>query len=350
MHKPQVIDNYFPTKFYDLLRTFIEAQPMMFGAKSNSRTDPHGHWSWKPFTDSTHNLADISAEIAMASLRPLWEALQIVRSKLPDGMKLIRCYVNGYSYGDDGYFHTDSDRDGDITVIIYICGPWERDWAGETVIVHDKTYYSYQVVPNRMVIIGSNTLHAARAVSRKCTQLRRTLMFKCRPRRSQEFEHLSQFLVSHGAHKIDHAQGSLHDHLVRVYELLEKRSVPASVAYGGGLHSIYGTNAFKTKLMEPHQSTRAMVAGVFGQEAEELAYRFSLLDRPQGLENPLTTGKGTCYVPMRFQENAEISFEYLNRLRFIECANLVDQGSLEKWPNLTNLWSPRGEQKGYGAS
>jgi SM-20-related protein len=310
---------------------------MEHGAKSNKHTDPHGHWSWKPFTDSTHNLSDIAGEIMQHAA--LYDTWKVVSEKLP-GMKLVRCYVNGYGYGDDGYFHTDSDRDGDVTVIIYICQEWNRDWAGETVTVHNSILTAFIPVPNRCLMIASATPHAARAVSRRCTLLRRTLMFKCRPQRSMDFERLSQFLVSHGAHKIDHAEGSLHDHLVRVYELLEKRGMPGSVAYGGGLHSIYGTNSFSKKLLEPYGSIRAMVAGMFGRRPEELAHTFSILARPGVLESPAPPGpEGNYALKATYEANWYVNAETLHALQMIECANLEDQGSLGRWPNLLNVWN-----------
>ncbi|HWS65687.1 MAG TPA: 2OG-Fe(II) oxygenase [Steroidobacteraceae bacterium] len=339
MRPPQVIDNFLPRDLADRLRVFVEAQPMEHGAKSNKHTDPHGHWSWKPFTDSSDNLADISSELTQRELVDAWEFVSL---NFVQNMKLIRCYINGYGYGDDGYFHTDSDREGDVTVILYICSEWHRDWAGETMTVHNGVLTAFIPVPNRCVILSSNTPHAARAVSRKCTRLRRTLMFKCRPQRSMDFERLSQFLVSHGAHKIDHAEGSLHDHLVRVYELLEKRGMPTEVAYGGGLHSIYGTNSFNRKLLEPYGSIRAMVAGMFNRRSEELAWQFSVLARPGTLEDFAsftTAADDQVALKCTHAEHLFMPMAAARQLCLIECANLQDQGSLGRWPNLLNMWN-----------
>jgi SM-20-related protein len=352
---PILIDNFFPADMYDNLRNTVRAAPMSYGSKSNSKTDPHGHWSWKPIHDSTHNLADLTgyldvAPVQWSDLADGWKFLRHsphLPMNVVGGAKLIRCYANGYTYGTDGYFHTDSDRDGDLTVIIYICDEWMMDWAGETVCTNGPTYWSYLPRPNRVLVLPSNMRHAARAVSRKCTALRTTLMYKCRPARDQAFEKHSSWLRDVGALAIDHSTGSLHDHLMRCYDLLKGKvgghdSITHQVATAGGLHSIYGTNAFTKVLLEPHASNRAWVADQFGREAEELAYLFHLLDRPKVLEY-VKLGEGDCFLEYRFNKFGWHNAATTRALQLIECANLADQDSLAKWPNLLKLW--KGESK-----
>jgi SM-20-related protein len=351
---PILLDNFFPADLYDRLRKTVRSAPMSYGSKSNSRTDPHGHWSWKPIHDSTHNLADLSNELFNHGHKPLSHGWNFLFTGPCIDMKLVRCYANGYTYGTDGYFHRDSEREGELTVIIYICDEWPLDWAGETVCTDGKTYWSYMPRPNRVLILPSNMMHAARAVSRKCTGLRTTLMYKARPRRSHAFEYQSDWLRDTGALKFDHSDGSLHDHLMRVFYLLEQKLLhldnivkmgnTADVAHSGtatamagGLHSIYGTNAFTKQLLEPHASSRSWVADKFGKEAEDLAYLFHLLDRPKTLEEA-KFGDGDVCLQYRHQETDWFPQHRVRALQLIECANLADQGSLEKWPNLLKLW------------
>ena len=98
------------------------------------------------------------------------------------------------------------------------------------------------------------------------------------------------------------------------------------VALGGGLHSIYGTNAFKTVTVQPEQ--RDVIRGLFGERAEQLAWDFSRINRPHGLE----TGDVRDY---RTGEPIEGDLE---ALRLIEVANLVDNGvKLSKYPNLQRM-------------
>src|SRR5580658_1976077 len=129
----RVVDDFLPPKAYESLSRFISNEPMHFGSKSNSKTDPHGHWSRKFITDSRHNLADVSCELeANAQFAPLNAAWKYLRNTLLKDSLLIRCYLNGYTYGVDGYFHSDSQRADESTAIVYMNDHWEPDWAGET--------------------------------------------------------------------------------------------------------------------------------------------------------------------------------------------------------------------------
>ncbi len=345
---PAVIDDFLPADAYRELREYVQSQPMRYGAKSNSQTDPHGHWSWKPIHDNQKNLADLTLTLPPLLLRTFNRVK--LHAALGQDPVVIRCYANGYTYGTDGYFHTDSDRHDEKTVILFMCEKWDPDWAGETVYgkPEDGAVLPY---PNRALIIESNQPHAARAVSRKCTALRTTLMFKTRPRRSEGFERLSEWLVAKGALKFKHAKGTLHDHLCRVFQLLYDRGHGGiDVFYAGGLHSIYGTNAYQSQLIVPTPITRGEVADRFGKEAESLAYLFSCVDRPGTLESPAWSSPEESHLLMRHDQKMSVSKDQLRNLRLIECANLADQDSLtpEKWPVLHSIWKLQGiwNQKG----
>jgi hypothetical protein len=267
------------------------------------------------------------------------DAWDLIRNK-HTGPALVRCYANGYQYGTDGYFHTDSVRADEQTVIIYICDKWEPDWAGETHWYSQAGQQNSAIPwPNRALILPSNLMHCARAVSRKCTSLRLTLMYKVRNKRSDNFEKLSEFLVKRGALSHKHKDGSLHDHLVRVYQLLEDKKLPESICFGGGLHSIYGTNIYEGQMFDPsNPQSRATVADTFGKEAEALAYLFSMLDRPSCLEQDTIT--------LRYSADIKVQPQALPRLQLIEAANLLDQKSLDKWPNLKKVWDGQSQEGG----
>jgi SM-20-related protein len=328
------IDQFLPADSYMKLLKYIQEQPMEYGSKSNSKTDPHGHWSWKPVHDNRDNLADL---IWMLPLELVGAWNMAGPAAALGNNPVVRCYANGYTYGTDGYFHRDSEDPDTHTIILYMCEEWAPDWAGETVILNGNDLEATLPRPNRALIIPSNMLHAARAVSRKCTILRTTLMFKTRSRRSETFEKLSRFLVEHGALKHKHGKGTLHDHLMRTYHLLEMApSHSSSVALAGGLHSVYGTNAFHQQILCPSPDNRAMVATEFGKEAEALAYTFSVLDRPRTLDRQ--HGPDLITVDLRYDQKTQLTPEFFRQLQLIECANLADQGSLDKWTYLKKFW------------
>jgi SM-20-related protein len=336
----QIFDNALPIDLYNRVKNAIVCAPLQYGSKSNSQTDPHGHLSWKPLYDKKDNLGDLTDHFAQNpltyALRDAWLHL-----KGKNDLKLIRCYVNGYTYGMDGYVHTDSHRKGEHTAILYVCDTWEADWAGETVELRDGDVVGACLPrPNRLLVLSSDQPHVGRAVSRKCNIMRTVLVFKSRPRRSQEFETLSNWLVQHGSLQIEHQHGSLHDHLVRVFQLLEDRQVAVPCCRAGGLHSIYGTNSFQRQLVSPSPHGRAEVAGAFGQPAENLSYIFSILNRPQTLDSACAQVPiiGHANLELRFNQPFKCDADTIRDLCLIECANLLDQNSLDKWPHLKHLW------------
>jgi SM-20-related protein len=331
---PHIIDDVFDAPTWSEVLRYVAAQPMKYGAKSNSATDPHGHWSWKPVYDEQQNLADITLMLP-SELRSIWAR---VEPKVPGPSVVIRSYANGYTYGTDGYVHVDSQRSDEHTIILFMCERWEPDWAGETVFFSNGDIAQAVLPkPNRAVIAPSNMLHAARSVSRKCNEMRRTLMFKTRPKGEAIYEQISQWLVQVGALKHKHAKGSLHDHLMRVYALMLRRHRSSPICIAGALHSVYGTNAFQHRLKTRCPEDRAYIATTWGKEVESLVYLFSMIDRPrtlnmlsqQGSDRVLVTPAGEPIVSSPAQQE---------HLCLIEAANLLDQGQLDKWPALKGIW------------
>jgi SM-20-related protein len=334
-----VLDDFLPRPTYDALAQLISEQSLAYGSRSNFKTDPHGHWSRDFVTAGPHNLADVAhvlgADETVAPLEAAWKFLH--DKHLPDTV-LIRCYLNGYTYGTDGYFHADSQRPDEHTTILYVNDYWDPDWAGETVFLGGDDEILKAVLPrrNRAIIFPSDTLHAGRAVSRKCVILRKALVFKARKARSDDFEKLSAFLQRIGAARRGHETGTLHDHLVRTFSTLEAKGLDRSVCFGGGLHAIYGTSTFGRGVLT--REANAEVVKEFGERAHELAYLFSVLNRPRTLESPLTLTAETAVVELVGGQTLDLSRTTFDDLRQIECANLADQGALARHGRLSELW------------
>lgn len=323
------IDNALPADLYDALLAASRVG-MAYGQKSHSEHDPHGHWTCKFTHDERQNLADLSPSLP----GPVARAWAHVRDHHLPRHKPVRVYYNGYTYGTDGYFHRDSERAGEVTAILYLAKVWNRDWAGETVVEVARGEYQYFMpAPNRLLLLPSDSYHCGRGVSRMCPELRKVLVFKSRPERSRNFEELSGWLVGHGALKLKHgANSSLHDHLMRCFQLCEDRALPLPIRRAAGMHSVYGTNAFRHKLINPLPEYRASMANCWGADVENLVYKFSLLDRPGTLDSDqslLRTSYGESFITTDDERRA---------LRLIECANLADQGALGRWPRLNELW------------
>jgi len=334
-----VLDDFLPWSTYNTLAELVSREPLVYGSRSSFKADPHGHWSREFVAGGPHNLADVSDSLeADEAVAPVHAAWKFLRDTRPTSSVLIRCYLNGYTYGTDGYFHTDSGRADEHTAILYVNDYWEPDWAGETVFLGQDGDIAKAVLPrrNRAVIFPSGTQHAGRAVSRKCMILRKTLIFKTRKRRSNNFEKLSAFLRSVGAVDSEHITGTLHDHLVRTFSLLEAKSLDSHVCFGGGLHAIYGTNAFGRGLLTA--DARAEVAREFGDCAEELAHLFSVINRPRTLESPLGADTERAVVELVDGRTLDLCRGTFDDLRKIEAANLADQGALARYRTLSGMW------------
>jgi hypothetical protein len=132
----------------------------------------------------------------------------------------------------------------------------------------------------------------------------------------------------------------LHDHLVRTFSLLEERRFDESVCFGGGLHSVYGTNAYGLAVLTPHD--RATVAEEFGERAEQLASLFGMLERPQTLDSPRELTDQAAVVELRGGQTISLQRELFDDLRKIECANLADQSELPKHGTLSAIWLAQG--------
>jgi hypothetical protein len=330
-------ENFFPEEMF---KKFIEQYknvPMRYGWMANNKTDPHGHWNFSIYNSGGHNLADITDKIGNGVVKEMWDHF---KEKIGEDLILLRCYINGHTYGVDGYLHTDSDREDETTTVLYMNEEWFPNWAGETIFMdRKKTKIIESVLPkaNCLVVFPSNLPHCARGVSRKCYALRQTFMFKARKRRTPTFEKLSSFLKEHGATNITHKTGSLHDHLVRVYQILEDRNFPEHVCLGAGLHSVFGTSIFTNVLIDDSKAN--IVKETFGDKAYTLAKLFSKIDRPKELENPEITDDGMI-VSLTDGNRVLLPTDTYEDLCLIECANLEDQRGLktDKYPRLTEFW------------
>jgi SM-20-related protein len=298
---------------------FIDSANWTYGWPSN-KDMPYGHWN-VDFTKTAKNNPTDVANILPPAIAPIWQ--QVNKSFFNGHAKLTRCYANRHTFGTEGYIHTDTEREEDQTCVVYMDSIWNANWGGETSFYSkDLKEIVKSVMPQfgRTAVFPGNIPHCAKPVSRVCPQVRTTLMFKVtiNPRAVYSSEELLvPFLDEIGANKLPHKRGSLADHLIRTYHLLKSAGAGDIVALAGGLHSVYGTNAFKKKVLDV-EDTRIRVK--FGPEVDRIVRLYSASDRPKCLETP----DGTL---------DELD---LFLLRSIECANLYDQEELDPqvYPNL----------------
>jgi SM-20-related protein len=312
-------DELIPQEHLDACSAVLKTASWSYGWRSNTDIK-YGHWNYDITNTDKNNPTDASDRLP-DMFKEVWNSLN--EKVFLDKAIVTRCYANRHTFGTEGYIHTDTKRLEDFTVVIYMDEHWEADYGGETVFYDkDKTIIVNAVLPKygRVVIFPGNMPHRASPLSRTYDGVRTTLMFKVSidPKALYESETLlNQFLADIGADKRAHKNGTLANHLIRVFHLLKSSGFNDILSLAGGLHSVYGTNAFKDKVLEKSDT---IIKNTFGSEVDRLVRMFSEIDRPNCLENP----------------DGSLSDVDLFLMRAIECANLYDQGELnpKKYPNL----------------
>jgi SM-20-related protein len=308
----------------------ISTVPWRYGWASNKSIE-FTHWNHDFTGAPVYNSLDCAAELP----EPIKTAWHYIQSQFLGAQCLLRCYVNSHTYGVEGYPHTDSKRDADNTLVVYMNPEWRRDWGGET-MVYDGYNIVHAELPkyNKGLVFPGAKTHQARSVTRICPAQRITLMFKfCAADTDTQRDRIQQFVTAVGAHKIKHSGGTLAAHLLNTYDILKANDYDQVSCNAGALHSIFGTNAFKTEILKLED--RAQVVNVIGEEAASLVELFHYIRRPHALERALATN--TRLVDANTGNPITLTQAQLNRLCAIEAANLSDQKALKNYEHLRKL-------------
>ena len=332
MNDIQSIKNIFSKQLLDAIILETKQSNWGYGWKSSFEVG-YGHWNIDFTNVIIENGLDVEDKLP-TTLQSAWQHIQTTH--LPDH-RLVRCYVNGHTYGVEGYPHRDSNRPGEKTLVIYLNSAWRREWGGETLIYDNDTIVHAEIPKyNTGLIFPGDLYHVARGVTRICPELRSTLMFKATPLNVVDNlrDRLQQFLQNRDANNLIHSSTSLCGHLLRTYDLLKKVKQSPEVCTAGALHSVFGTNVFKHQLISP--SDQNLIAKEFGDYPLKLVDIFSKLARPASLEIALDMNRTKLLLTNGTE--LEVSPQELADLLAIECANLRDQHELHKKPNLHKYW------------
>lgn len=140
------------------------------------------------------------------------------------------------------------------------------------------------------------------------------------------FDFLKQ---KYGLDQNPHSGRSLWDHLEGVYHTLKKWDESETVCTAGHFHSIYGTEIYKNVSVD--FSKRKEVADHIGEEAEHLAYLFSVIDRSSVWKNCDRRLLTEYKVWNRVEEKEIIlSKKEMQNYFSIFLANLIEQRPFEK--------------------
>jgi hypothetical protein len=305
---------------------YYTTQGLNYGWKSNTTKGyDQGHWN-RTILTSSKTLPFDQAQMPLMKTHPelmhLWNIVQAVIGE----RALTRVYINGYTYGTDGYSHIDDhwirERFGEDaaseTVIMYLNDEWHRDWAGETVIFNDSDDIEAAVMPKpgRVLIFDSSKQHAARSVSRVCPVLRKVLVFK-----TMDLNAVSEEVrfVLDLTKDVQHSGRSFFEHLYATAMIIEQHQGSQDLIKAALYHSIYGTAYFK----HDNIPTREEVRELIGERAEELAFKFCQLE---DRTNVLISGQ----LPEDYSSD-----DHLDLVR-IEMANLIEQNFDGKYNDQLN--------------
>lgn len=128
-------------------------------------------------------------------------------------------------------------------------------------------------------------------------------------------EQLRSLLVARGANNVPHGGRTLLDHLHGTRRLLENWGAPETWSLMGMLHSVYGTDRFRTQLLQG-DADRAVVRAAAGLEVEELAWLFGTVSRELILTEPPTWSYG---------DGGSRNESALAALRNVHVANAIEQ-------------------------
>jgi len=325
MNSIKRIEQVFPEELLKDVSTMIDSVPWRYGWASNKSIE-FTHWNHSFAKGGALNTLDISDQLT-GTIQQAWQHIQ---DNITGAQQLLRCYTNSHTFGVEGYPHTDSKRDADKTLVIYMNKHWQRDWGGETTIYHgDEIAHAELPKYNRGLVFSGSDWHSARAVTRICPAQRITLMFKyCEKNTDPQRDKLQSFLTLIGAEDVKHSGRTLWTHLLNVYDLLKQHGYRTEVCAAGGLHSIFGTNAFNKQMLRWDQ--RHVVVNLIGEEATKYVELFHTVKRPQTLESALKTN--TLEVELNSGATKTLTQNELNILCAIEAANLADQKSLKNYP------------------
>ncbi len=179
------LDPALQKKVYDALRN----GHWKHGWRSNPKTDQftfwHRHFAGNVNPDHVKeggkgDQYDCANELKRQNSL-VYEAWQFLQGTALRGHTLVRCYANAFPFGCDGTIHTDSTAQNSFTSVYYPHDEWHPNWGGETVFFnHGQTDITASIYPkpNRLVLFPGTVPHVARGLSRSCTKMRITLMFK----------------------------------------------------------------------------------------------------------------------------------------------------------------------------
>ena len=162
------VDNPFGSAFHETLYDYVINSYFKIGSQDGpSPLDRRNH----VYIHSDYSIDDVNRIGLLDKLK------QVPEFSLYKDLRLLRTTINCSVPSDTNFIHT---HDNQISLVYYVNLDWKPEWAGETVFFDHEDEIVTAVLPKfgRLVVFPSAMLHAARSVSRICSQLRVVFVLK----------------------------------------------------------------------------------------------------------------------------------------------------------------------------
>lgn len=174
-----VYDDRVPEEMYVKLLRVSQAVGWRFGWNTPSNPEAR-YWHHEVGYGNKQNLESVADRVRQHPAKIFSTYMDWLLEQLPPTSKILRFYLNAHTFGTDGWPHTDTDRRGERTVLLYLNDKWQSAWGGETAIFDARGDVSDAVLPrrNRLLVFPSDALHAPRPLTRAFNGLRVVLVVK----------------------------------------------------------------------------------------------------------------------------------------------------------------------------
>ena len=187
----QIVDDLIPLELMEVTRHWFQNENLAFGWRAHEKS-PAAFWHRNyvlPGTNKHHYDSHVwhpSLSLAAFLSRggPLAEVTKRVQQRFFGDTQLTRVWANAQTFGDEASLHRDFPAEfagRARSVVWYPVLKWDKDWGGDFIVMGDdgEIEHCAMVKPNRMVVFDGTRAHAARPISRFCTELRIAVSFGC---------------------------------------------------------------------------------------------------------------------------------------------------------------------------
>lgn len=175
----KVYDGRVPKNIYGNLQRVSQLVGWHYGWNTPSNPEAR-YWHHEIGYGNKQNRECVAAKVKEhpASIFAVYQSWLL--EQFPPDTRILRFYMNAYTFGTDGWPHTDTDRTGDVTALLYLNPVWQPAWGGETTMFDENGDVTLAVLPanNRLMVFPSDQLHAPRPLSRAFNGLRVVLVVR----------------------------------------------------------------------------------------------------------------------------------------------------------------------------